>query len=122
MGSYALRICYCPNPLASKLASYYANIICYLFQRPHALPNIKKSRRETICGLGLTSYVCFSYLCTMDLELKSQLQTHVYDVIACCLNVRKVLGPHLNEYMYQEALEMEFQDQNMEYVAIISLP
>jgi len=58
----------------------------------------------------------FSYLCTMDLELKSQLQTHVYDIVGCCLNVRKVLGPYLNEYMYQEALEMEFQDQHMEYV------
>jgi len=52
----------------------------------------------------------------MDAQLKKQLQAYVYDVVGCCFNVRGVLGPYLNEYMYQEALEMEFQDQNMEYV------
>ena len=42
-------------------------------------------------------------------EVLTRLKSHVYDVIGCCLDVHKELGPWLNEYIYQEALKVAFE-------------
>lgn len=45
----------------------------------------------------------------MQLEpnLVSSLKQKVYPIIGCCQTVHKLMGPFLNEYMYQEALKIE---------------
>ena len=35
-------------------------------------------------------------------EQLSKLKSHVYDIIGCCQEVHRELGPWLNEYVYQE--------------------
>ena len=52
----------------------------------------------------------------MDLVLKSKLKEFVFDVVGACINVRSALGPYLNEYMYQDALEIEFRESGIEHV------
>ena len=37
-------------------------------------------------------------------DVLRQLKSHVYDIIGCCQDVHRELGPGLNEYLYQEAL------------------
>lgn len=37
----------------------------------------------------------------------SLLKQKVYPIIGCCQTVHKLMGPFLNEYMYQEALKIE---------------
>lgn len=44
-----------------------------------------------------------------------ELVRHMFDVVGAIHEVHKELGPGLNEYCYQEALEMEFQERNIEY-------
>ena len=51
----------------------------------------------------------------MDIELVKQLKSHVYDVIGCCQDVHKELGPWLNEYIYQDALKLSFELQNIPF-------
>ncbi len=51
----------------------------------------------------------------MDLELVKQLKLHVYDVIGCCQDVHKELGPWLNEYIYQDALKLSFEIRNVSF-------
>ena len=41
----------------------------------------------------------------------SQLKSFVYDIIGCCQEVHKELGPWLNEYMYQDALKVAFEEK-----------
>lgn len=40
---------------------------------------------------------------------------HIYDVIGAMLEVRKGMGVGLNESCYQEALEMQLQEMNIQY-------
>ena len=40
---------------------------------------------------------------------------HMYDVIGAIHEVHKELGPGLNEYCYQEGLEMQLKEQNIAY-------
>ena len=58
-----------------------------------------------------------------DLTLLRQLKEYVYDIIGCCQRVHQGMGPFLNEYMYQDALEIELSEQEMQYslVAILSM-
>ncbi|MBR5395168.1 MAG: hypothetical protein IK144_08825 [Bacteroidaceae bacterium] len=44
-------------------------------------------------------------------EIIAQLKSHVYDIIGCCQDVHKELGPWLNEYVYQEALKVAFEEK-----------
>ncbi|MBR3114879.1 MAG: GxxExxY protein [Bacteroidaceae bacterium] len=44
------------------------------------------------------------------------LKEHVYDIIGCCQEVHRELGPWLNEYMYQEALKISFEENHVPYV------
>ena len=49
-------------------------------------------------------------------EVLTQLKSYVYDIIGCCQDVHKELGPWLNEYMYQEALKVAFQEKRLPFV------
>lgn len=40
---------------------------------------------------------------------------HMFDVVGAIHEVHRELGPGLNEYCYQEGLEMELQEQGIEY-------
>jgi GxxExxY protein len=43
-------------------------------------------------------------------EVLKRLRSYVYDIIGCCQDVHKELGPWLNEYVYQEALKVAFEE------------
>lgn len=45
-----------------------------------------------------------------------QLKSYIYDIIGCCQDVHKELGPWLNEYMYQEALKVAFQEKQLPFI------
>lgn len=45
-------------------------------------------------------------LADTNLELCSQLRKYCYEIIGCCQQVHREMGPWLNEYMYREALEI----------------
>ena len=48
-------------------------------------------------------------------ELLSQLKSHIYDILGCCQEVHKELGPWLNEYVYQEALSISFGEKRIPF-------
>ncbi len=48
-------------------------------------------------------------------EILAQLKLHVYDIIGCCQEVHRELGPWLNEYVYQEALRVSFEEKKLAY-------
>ena len=50
-----------------------------------------------------------------ELEGIKELRSHVYDIIGCCQEVHKEMGPWLNEYIYQEALKVAFEDEQIPY-------
>lgn len=45
----------------------------------------------------------------------AELKQKCFDVNGCCATVHKDLGPFLNEYMYQEALQILFDEQQIPY-------
>lgn len=45
----------------------------------------------------------------------SKLKTHIYDVMGAIYEVHKELGAGLNEYCYQEGLQMQLDEQNIPY-------
>lgn len=42
-----------------------------------------------------------------------ELKDHIYDVVGAIYEVHKELGPGLNEYCYQEGLEMELDERDI---------
>ena len=50
-----------------------------------------------------------------ELEEITELRSHVYDIIGCCQEVHKEMGPWLNEYIYQEALKVIFEERQIPY-------
>ena len=48
-------------------------------------------------------------------KLCAQLRQYCYDLNGCFQDVHRELGPFLNEYMYQEALEVLFTEQNIPF-------
>ena len=46
----------------------------------------------------------------------SRLKEHVYDVIGAIHEVHRELGPGLNEYCYQEGLEIELKERDIPYI------
>ena len=48
-------------------------------------------------------------------ELAMQLKQRCYAVNGCCAAVHRELGPFLNEYMYQEALQILLDEQQVPY-------
>ena len=51
----------------------------------------------------------------IDSNLCDTLRRFCYDINGCCQTVHKELGPFLNEYMYQDALEIMFKEVNLKY-------
>lgn len=49
-------------------------------------------------------------------EMVAQLKEHVYDIIGCCQDVHRELGPWLNEFVYQEALKIAFEEKQVPFV------
>ena len=52
-------------------------------------------------------------------EQKLQLRQYVYNIVGCCQEVHRELGCYLNEYMYQDALEIAFHDAKIDCVRFI---
>ena len=56
-------------------------------------------------------------------EVVSRLKSYVYDIVGCCQEVHKELGPWLNEYMYQEALKVSFGEKQLwNYMRLTGTP
>ena len=53
---------------------------------------------------------------TLPPELVKQLKSFIYDIIGCCQEVHREMGPYLNEYIYQDALEMCFQERKIDFI------
>lgn len=41
--------------------------------------------------------------------LKGKLRNYVYDIVGCCQDVHREQGPELTEYVYQESLQIAFE-------------
>ena len=50
----------------------------------------------------------------------TEMKNHMWNVIGAIHEVHKHMGPGLNEYVYQEALEMELRIQNIPYIRELS--
>ena len=46
-------------------------------------------------------------------ELSKQLGNYCYDIVGCCQAVHNEMGPFLNEYMYQEGLDIVLTEQKI---------
>ena len=51
----------------------------------------------------------------LDGNLVMRLKSHVYDIVGCCQEVHKELGPWLNEYVYQEALKVALEEKQIPF-------
>lgn len=50
-----------------------------------------------------------------ECDLRDKLRKYVYDIIGCCQEVHAVKGPELTEYVYQECLEIAFEQATIPY-------
>ena len=57
-----------------------------------------------------------SKLADINPNLATELKNKCYDVVGLCQQVHKEMGPFLNEYMYQEALDILFEEKGIERV------
>lgn len=55
-------------------------------------------------------------LADINPALSTQLKNHCYTIVGLCQQVHRELGPFLNEYMYQEALDISLEENNIERV------
>ncbi len=55
-------------------------------------------------------------LITTDSELTRRLRTYTFDLLGCCQQVHRELGPFLNEYMYQDALEILLLEKGISHI------
>ncbi|MCR5270298.1 MAG: GxxExxY protein [Prevotella sp.] len=53
---------------------------------------------------------------SIDAETIAKLKAHVYDIVGCCQEIHRELGPWLNEYVYQEALMVLLQEKNISFI------
>lgn len=49
-----------------------------------------------------------------DPALCEKLRRYCHTVVGCCQQVHREMGPFLNEYMYQDALDILFEEQGVE--------
>lgn len=54
-------------------------------------------------------------LCEYDAILYEKLKAYCYDINGCCQIVHSELGPFLNEYMYQDALEIILSERGISH-------
>ena len=52
---------------------------------------------------------------TNNVDVLNKLKAHVYDIVGCCQEVHRELGPWLNEYVYQEALKVSFDEKQVAF-------
>ena len=57
-----------------------------------------------------------SKLADINTELAAELRNKCYRVVGLCQQVHKEMGPFLNEYMYQEALDILFEENDIVWV------
>ena len=55
-------------------------------------------------------------LSDLNPTLATTLKNHCYPLVGLCQQVHRELGPFLNEYMYQEALDISLEENNIEKV------
>ena len=58
-------------------------------------------------------YFKIQKLADFNPDLAVKLKNYCYDITGCCQIVHNDMGPFLNEYMYQDALEIAFQEKNI---------
>ncbi len=46
----------------------------------------------------------------------NELKNNIYDVIGAILEVKKGMGPGLNEYCYQEALQLQLENDKIPFL------
>ncbi len=51
----------------------------------------------------------------LDANLLAKLKSHTYDIVGCCQEVHRELGPWLNEYVYQEALKVSLEEKQIPF-------
>lgn len=57
--------------------------------------------------MGFNKFVTgLGKLTDSDAEFVSKLKQYLYPILGCCFEVHKEMGPFLNEYMYQDALDI----------------
>lgn len=99
---------------AIRMQAFGSYFICHpLFELP-IKANIKniRSQNHFFIKNRLTSNPLDMNL---QAEKQSQLKALVYRLIACLIEVKNQLGPFLNEYMYQDALEIEFRSREITF-------
>ena len=52
----------------------------------------------------------------LDGELKGKLKRFVFDVVGCCQQVHQEQGPELTEYIYQDSLQIAFEQAGIPYI------
>ena len=57
-----------------------------------------------------------SKLVDINTNLATELKNKCYRVVGLCQQVHREMGPFLNEYMYQEDLDILFEENGMERV------
>ena len=57
-----------------------------------------------------------SKLADINTNLATELKNKCYRTVGLCQQVHREMGPFLNEYMYQEALDILFEENGMERV------
>ena len=62
-----------------------------------------------------------SKLADINPDLTSELRDKCYKVVGLCHQVHKEMGPFLNEYMYQEALDILFEENAVARVKVFRL-
>lgn len=51
----------------------------------------------------------------MENELVKRLKDYIFDILGCCQDVHREMGPYLNEYMYQDALEILLDERKIKF-------
>ena len=55
-------------------------------------------------------------LADINPALATELRNHCYTIVGLCQQVHREMGPFLNEYMYQEALDISLEENGIEKV------
>ena len=57
-----------------------------------------------------------SKLADFNPAFAAELKSHCYTIVGLCQQVHREMGPFLNEYMYQEALDISLEENSIEKV------